>query len=331
MKLTRREFATGTTALLAVPFIAPQRAIARIQDGSIGELSRAFPRLHSILIQRGDNLVFAEAFRGPGLNRTANIKSCSKSLVALLLGIAVDRGEIPSVQARLAEVAPQLLPDDVDAEVSDITLQQLVTMRAGLGATSGAEYGAWVNSRDWVAYALRRPMVSEPGGRMIYSTGSSHILGAALTVATGQSLLEQARTRLGDPLGIEIPEWTRDPQGYYMGGNQMALTPQAMLRVAILMRNGGLFDGKQVVSRDWVEASAQPRTVSPWSGLGYGYGWFLSETGYLIARGYGGQVIAAHPERDLAVAITSDPTRPARSKGYFGDLMQILDGPILNA
>ena len=81
---------------------------------------------------------------------------------------------------------------------------------------------------------------------------------------TGESLLVQARRRLGDPLGIEIPAWTRDPQGYYMGGNQMALTPQAMLRVAVLMRDGGMFDGKQVVSRDWVEASAQPRTVSPW-------------------------------------------------------------------
>lgn len=61
------------------------------------------------------------------------------------------------------------------------------------------------------------------------------------------------------------------------------------------------------------------------------YGWFRSESGYVLARGYGGQVIAAHPERRLAVAITSDPTQPARSAGYFGDIMDLLDGPVLSA
>ena len=335
MSLTRRQFATASAAALAAPFVIPaaasRTAAAQTPGPAIGEAARSFPRLHSILVQRGDEMVFAEALRGPGLDRTANIKSCSKSLVALLLGIAIDRGEVPGVDARLAEVAPRLVPDDAEAEVAQITLQDLVTMRAGLGATSGREYGAWVNSRDWVSYALRRPVVGEPGGRMIYSTGSSHVLGAALAVAADESLLDQARNRLGDPLGIEIPAWTRDPQGYYMGGNQMALTPRAMLRVAMLMRDGGVFDGRQVVSRAWVDASAEPRTQSPWSGLGYGYGWFVSDSGYLIARGYGGQVIAAHRARNLAVAITSDPAQPARSQGYFGDLMAFLDGPILEA
>lgn len=331
MRLTRRQFTAGTTAVLAAPLIAPRRATAEAPALDIREAARAFPRLHAVLVQRGDDMIFAEALRGPGLDRTANIKSCSKSIVALLLGVAIDRDEIPGVRTRLAEVAPRLVPDNVGSDIAEITLQDLVTMRAGLEATSGPQYGAWVNSADWVAYALRRPMVGEPGGRMIYSTGSSHILGAALTEATGQSLLAQARARLGDPLGIEIPAWTRDPQGYYMGGNQMALTPRAMLRIALLMRDGGRFDGRRVVSRDWMEASARPRTVSPWSGLGYGYGWFISDSGYLIARGYGGQVIAAHPARELAVAITSDPGQPARSQGYFGDLMQFLDGPILTA
>ena len=335
MRLTRRRFAATGAAALATPFLASggtaAAATARAPEAAIGEAARSFPRLHSILVQRGADLVFADALRGPGLDRAANIKSCSKSLVALLLGIAIDRGEIPGVDARLTDVASQLVPDDADPAVARLTLQDLVTMRAGLEATSGPEYGAWVNSRNWVAYALRRPMVGSPGGRMIYSTGSSHILGAALTVAAGESLLAQARNRLGDPLGIEIPAWTRDPQGYYMGGNQMALTPRAMLRVALLMRDGGMVDGRQVVSRQWVEASAEPRTRSPWSGLGYGYGWFVSDSGYLIARGYGGQVIAAHPGRNLAVAITSDPGHPARSQGYFGELMRFLDGPVLHA
>ncbi|WPZ32388.1 serine hydrolase [Thalassobaculum sp. OXR-137] len=331
MRLSRRRFTTATSLLLAAPFVVPGLAAAQTQATEIAEAARAFPRLHSVLVQRGGEVVLAKSYRGPGLDRPANIKSCSKSIVALLLGIAIDRGEIPGVHAPLSEIAPDLVPRDATPGAGSITVQDLVTMRAGLGATSGPEYGAWVASENWVAYALRRPMVGAPGGRMIYSTGSSHVLGAALAKAVGDSLLTQARHRLGDPLGIDIPAWTRDPQGYYLGGNQMALTPRAMLRLALLMRDGGRVDGTQVVSQDWVEASAQPRTVSPWSGLGYGYGWFLSDSGYRIARGYGGQVIAANPARDLAVAITSDPGEPARSQGYFGELMEFLDGPVLQA
>lgn len=84
-----------------------------------------------------------------------------------------------------------------------------------------------------------------------------------------------------------------------------------------------------MIPESWVAASTQPYARSPWSGLSYGYGWFLSPSGYTLARGYGGQIIAAHKSRNLAVAITSDPTQPARSGGYFGDLMRLLDGPVL--
>jgi CubicO group peptidase (beta-lactamase class C family) len=286
--------------------------------------------LHSLQVSRGDSIVFAEAPRGPGLDRLANIKSCSKSIVALLLGAAIDRGEVPSVTATLGHVAPTIVPSGAAAGVAEITLEDLVTLRAGLERTSGANYGTWVSSPNWVEYALTRPRVADPGTRMLYSTGSSHVLGAALAVATRRSLLDQARERLGDPLDVDIPPWTRDPQGYYLGGNDMALRPTAMLKIAALMRDNGRFGGDQIISPEWIAASRRPRGRSPWSGLSYGYGWFLSPSGFTLGRGYGGQIIAAHPGRNLAVAITSDPTRPARSDGYFGDLMRLLDGPVLS-
>jgi CubicO group peptidase (beta-lactamase class C family) len=322
--MNRRTFLLSAAAPLAVPHIV--RAQSDDLTGAIERLSQ----LHSLQIRRGDDVIFAEAPRGPGLDRPANIKSCSKSIVALLLGAAIDRGEIKSVTATLGEVAPGILPAGATPGAADITMEDLVTLRAGLERTSGGNYGAWVNSRDWLSDALTRPMVAKPGGRMLYSTGSTHILGAALAEATGQSLLMQARARIGAPLDIEIPAWTRDPQGYYLGGNEMALRPTAMLDIATMLRDGGQFNGTQVIHGSWIEASLQPRARSPWSGLSYGYGWFLSPSGYVLARGYGGQIIAAHRDNNLAVAITSDPTQPARSEGYFGDLMQLLDGPILN-
>ncbi|MEQ8589348.1 MAG: serine hydrolase [Thalassobaculaceae bacterium] len=328
---TRRHVALGAAAALGAPFVLAGMRSARARTADLGQAARAFPRLHTVLVQQGDDLILAETLRGPGAERVANVKSVSKSIVALLLGIAIGRGDVPDVRARLIDVAPDIVPPNATPGVEDLTLEDLVTMRAGLAATSGRAYGAWVGSTNWIAYVLRQEMVARPGGRMIYSTGSTHVLGAALAVAAGESLLTQARTRLADPLGIAIPAWTRDPQGFYLGGNQMALTPAAMLRIAATVRDGGRFAGTQVIPSGWVDASARPRTRSPWSGLGYGYGWFLSETGYMIARGYGGQVIAAHPGRGLAVAITSDPDRPARSRGYFGDLMAFLDGPVLQA
>lgn len=319
----RRTFLTTTAAAFCAPFLA------RAQTDDLRSTIDALPQLYSLQISRGDDTIFAEAPRGPGLDRLANIKSCSKSIVALLLGAAIDRGEVASVQAPLSEVAPNILPSNATPGAGDITLEDLVTLRAGLERTSGQNYGAWVNSRNWLADALSRPMVAEPGGQMLYSTGSTHILGAALAEATGQSLLAQARERLGRPLSIEIPPWTRDPQGYYMGGNEMALRPAAMLKIAKLLRDDGQFEGEQVIPQSWVAASTIPYARSPWSGLSYGYGWFLSPSGYTLARGYGGQIIASHKARNLAVAITSDPNQPARSGGYFGDLMRLLDGPVL--
>lgn len=324
----RRFLLAAGAAVLSAPCL---RAAAAQPESDLASALERLPQMHTLLIRRGEETIVAEARRNGGLDRAANIKSCSKSLVALLLGAAIERGEISGVHARLGDVAPGLIPSDATDGVADITMEDLVTLRAGLATTSGAAYGAWVGSADWVAHALRRPMVAQPGGRMIYSTGSTHVLGAALAQATGLSLLAQARERLGAPMEIEVPGWTRDPQGYYFGGNEMALTPRTMLAIATMMRDGGRHNGRQVVSPDWMQASLVPRTQSPFSGMAYGYGWFLTDSGYVLARGYGGQVIAAHPERKLAVAITSDPTRPARSPGYFGDIMELLDGPVLSA
>ena len=168
-----------------------------------------------------------------------------------------------------------------------------------------------------------------PGGRFTYSTGTWHVLGAVLSEATGRDLHALATDWLADPLGIDLPRWDRDPQGRYLGGNQMAMTPRALARVGEMVRQGGVWDGVQVVPEPWLRTAWEPRARSPWSGDSYGYGWFLTRLGGSFAaygRGYGGQVIAVVPDLGLTITITSDPTRPARSGGYFGDLVRLMDG-----
>lgn len=333
MRLTRRSALAG---LAALPLPALAQGTAEEAGGweALSERLSRFDQFHAIMVAHQDETVLGEAVRGPGLDSIANVKSVSKTIVSALLGAAIDREVVPGLDATLGEVAPEIVPDGVDDRVSGITLRDLVTLRAGLERTSGPNYGEWIASGNWVADALSRPLVAEPGGRMLYSTGSFHVLGAALSEASGQSLLALAREWLGAPLGIEVPSWTRDPQGRYMGGNQMGLTPRALLRFGEMYRQEGRWDGAQVLPADYVAQSFDPVTRSPYSGLQYGLGWFLGEAQgaeFALARGYGGQVIFVVPSEALTVVVTSDPNLPARSDGYFGDLMEVLRGPVIDA
>ncbi|MEL7105767.1 MAG: serine hydrolase [Pseudomonadota bacterium] len=328
--LSRRTALSGLAATLASPAISVTvPAMERVAD-----TARGFDQLHGLIVQKDGIRLVEEHLRGPELDRPANVKSVSKTIVAALLGVAIDRQVVPGLQATIGDVAPQLIPASADARAADITLEDLVTLRAGLERTSGPNYGEWVSSSNWVADALSRPFLTDPGARMLYSTGSTHILGAVLAEATDQSLLNLARDWLGAPLAIEIPAWTRDPQGYYLGGNEMALSPEAMIRFAEMFAAKGTWNDTQVISEGYTADALVARTFSPFSGLSYGLGWFLGQSDgarVALARGYGGQVIAIVPDRGLAIAITSDPTRPARSGGYFGDLLGLIDQIIQTA
>lgn len=321
-RLGRRRLLAGAAALCLAPRLRAQEA----DWTPVIERASELDQLHALIVAVDGERQVEERFRGPALGTPVNIKSVSKTVVSALLGAAIDRGEI-TLDATLGEVAPEFISDDADPRVAEITMEDLVSLRAGLERTSGPNYGGWIASRDWVADALSREMVAAPGGRMLYSTGSFHVLGAVLSKVSGLSLLEQARQRLGDPLGIEVPPWTRDPQGRYMGGNQMALTQTGMLRFGEMYRQDGRWDGEQVLPADWVQRSWEPRARSPYSGMGYGLGWFVGQMegqDFALARGYGGQVICVVPSRAMTIVITSDPDRPARSAGHFGDLTDLM-------
>lgn len=331
MSITRRSTLAGLAAVLFPP---PPGEAREARFGSVIDTARTLDQLNAIVIAQDGEVRAAQAVRGPALDRPVNVKSVSKTVVAALTGIAVDAGDLPGPMARLVDVAPALVPRGADPRVADLTVGDLLTMQAGLERTSGRNYGGWVSSRNWVADALSRPMIAEPGRGMQYSTGSYHVLGAVLAEATGRSLLRLARDGLGRPLGIDVPPWTRDPQGRYLGGNEMALSPLAMMRFGEVYRRGGTFGGTRVLSEAWVEASFVPRTQSFFSGDAYGYGWFLRRVAghdVAYARGYGGQMIFVVRALALTVAVTSDPNRPARSDGHVGDLHRLLADHILPA
>src|SRR5690606_7285377 len=233
-----------------------------------------------ILFQNGE-IVHQHYARGGSFEKPINIKSASKSILNALTGIALQRGDLRSLDAPISEYLPQYfarIPNNDQRRA--ITVRHLLTMSSGLPSTSIHNYGKWVNSRDWIAYVLNQDLVHEPGSRMTYSTGDTHLLAAVLGNAVGMSLRAYAQRHLFDALGVQIGGWDRDPQGNYFGGNNMALSPQALLAFGRLYLEGGVHEGRRVLTKDWIDTSWTPRFLNSSFNTRHDYGYLWWHTRY---------------------------------------------------
>jgi CubicO group peptidase (beta-lactamase class C family) len=323
---------TATTVLcVAVLLLAPR--VSATQPAALFDAARLraeaarLPQLHTLRVSHRGTVIGEYDDRPGRRTSLANIKSASKSLIAVLVGIARDRGQLPPLDTPITRWFPSLRTDP-DARKRTITLAHLLSMQSGLASTSGEGYGQWVRSRNWVAFALARPIVEAPGTGMQYSTGSSHVLSAILTKATGLSTHAYAQQVLATPLGFTLARWPTDRQGVYFGGNEMLLTPAQMVAVGEMWRNQGRVGARQVVPSAWVEASCSPRTRSVWDPTReYGYGWWIQAIGgqrACFAWGFGGQYILVFPALDLVVTATSSTTVSEDRHGHRAALFDLL-------
>lgn len=329
---------TRRTALAALPLLftashlraqdvpqAPPRgaSLDTVLDGV-----RDLDALKVVLVSRDGEMLAERAFNGRGIGDSTNIKSASKSIISGMVGIAIDKGLLQGVDQKIAPLLESELPRNPDPRMSEITIGNLLSMQAGLARMSGPNYGRWVSSGNWVRFALSEPFDGEPGGQMLYSTASTHLLSAILTRVGEKSTLALSREWFEPVEGFRIGSWERDPQGIYLGGNQMAMTASSLLAFGQLYQNGGrTADGVQVIPQQWIEQSWTPRTNSRFSGDGYGYGWFLRRIGGEDVRfgwGYGGQMLYVVPSLGLTVVMTSDATSPSARTGYRDELHGLL-------
>ena len=310
---------------------------------NIGELNYDFseahraalglPRLYSLLVSHRGELVFEEYYNGTDLRRPANMKSASKSVISALVGIAIEKGYIESVDDPIIKYFPDYISDQINSDKQLITIENLLTMQSGLETTSNRNYGKWVLSENWVEFAINQPLVAKPGTRMLYSTGSTHILSAILTRASGIDTKAFAQKHLVSKLGYSMSYWSKDPQGIYFGGNDMEMTPRQMLAFGELYLNKGIYDGQQIIPLEWIKESHRPHARSPrGQGRYYGYGWWLRDlAGMLVpvAWGYGGQLIFVVEPLDLVVVATSDSTPGRTRRGHLGRLYNLVENQIL--
>lgn len=314
-------------ALLAAPVALAQEAAAPTISAALDK-AEALKPLRTVVVSHRGEIIAEHGYRGYTSDDPTSIMSASKSIISALTGIAIDKGILEGTDQKIATILRGDMPDNGDPRLETITIGNLLSMQAGLRSTSGPQYGAWIASDNWVRSVLSQPFEDDPGGGMIYSTGSTHLLSAILTKKTGRSTRALANEWLGPLEEFRISWWSRDPQGVYVGGNMMAMSPRSLLAFGELYRNGGVTSqGVRLVSKEWIDASWQPRTNSRYTGDEYGFGWFTREIGGEQVRygwGYGGQMLYIVPRLELTVVMTSDEGANSALSGHRDALHALL-------
>jgi len=290
--------------------------------------------LHSLLIVRNGYLV-TEIYGYPySAGQVHWIASVTKSVIGALIGIAIEQGYIKDVHQPLFSLLPDENVTHLDENKQAITLEDLLTLTAGLDCNENPAPGEpfMQGSENWVDFMLDLPMAELPGTQFYYCTGVVHVLSAVLQKATGMSTLDFANQTLFSQIGIgPITEarWPSDPQGVTLGGYGLALTPQEMAKFGYLFLNKGKWDGRTIIPAKWISASTTSH-IQKDEEKGYAYLWTIGPAGkYYCALGRAGQHIFVYPEQNMVVVFTAD--LPLGNDADLIPLQELLDKYILPA
>ncbi len=266
--------------------------------------------IDSILIVRNGYVVL-DAYFYPFLKGQKHIiHSCTKSIMSALVGIAIDKGYIKSVNQPITDFFPGKEIANMDDLKKSLTLENLLMMASGLKCRDSYLY-RWVglremrSSNDWAQYVLDLPMSEAPGEKFEYCNGVSYLLSVIIQNATGMKTLDFARKHLFGPLGIVDVGWATSPQGFDVGYGEMWLKPHDMARFGWLFLKKGRWSNKQIIPSSWVDVSTRGH-ISATLFDQYGYQWWVDSAGFYMAVGYKGQFIFVVPQKNLVVVFTSD-------------------------
>ena len=262
--------------------------------------------LHSLLIIRHGYLVSENYFGSYQPDTRHELYSVTKSFIATLIGIALDKGYLQGTDQRIVDFFPERTFANLDHQKSVMTLDDTLTMRTGLDWHEGEPaYQGLSTSPDWIQYVLDEPMVAIPGSQFNYCSGCSHVLSTVLSQTTSLNTRDFAEQYLFKPLGITNARWDVDAEGIPNGGWGLQLTPRDMAKLGYLYLQDGQWDGQQIVSAEWVKNATRTHTQTDGE-LGYGYQWWTYPAlQAYTALGLDGQTIFVIPEKDLIVVTTA--------------------------
>ena len=296
----------------------------------IDNLETLKPNIHSVLVVRRGSLVFEHYRRGVdqrlgralgevayGPDVKHDVRSVSKSVVSLLIGIALDRKLIANIDESVFTFFPQYASLRTPAK-ERISLRHLLTMSSGIAWNQNIPYTDAQNSErrmtrapDPYRYVLEQPLMEEPGKVWNYSSGSTVLLAGVLQRTSGKWLVKFARDELFIPLGITDLEWVQMPgSGEFAAAYGLRLRPRDMAKLGQLVISHGIWKGKPIVSAEWLKEATMGRF--PVDTAYYGYQWWISSShvnakkiDWFEAFGLGGQRIIIVPSLDLVVVFTT--------------------------
>ena len=282
---------------------------ARIMDGT-------FKDINSIIAVKHGKILIEEYFNGTDPNALHEIRSAGKSITSALVGIAIDKGFIKGVDERLLTYFPGVeCSNDSDPRKEDITLEHVLSMSFGLAEPG--EYPAWENrswyTLHWLGDVLCQPIEYEPGSRFDYDSAAPALFGPIIEQVSGMSVGQLAENFLFSPLGIEGYRWSILPDGKEYTGGGFRMRPRDMVRFGQLYLQKGMWNGEQLISKEWVEESTSAHIVADAQlDRHYGYYWwreiFPIDNRWIetyFASGNGGNKIYVFPTEDLIVVITA--------------------------
>lgn len=314
--------------------LAYDRRYANNYDSIYGDSSRLATTLRSH--DRSGPYNYFNAWWHPYYRRgdLHTLQSVTKTVTSIVIGTAVTRGEFPSLDTPVLSFFNADSVANVDERKRKMTIRHLLTMTDGIDWDENRPYGDNANtaigleaSYDWVKYTIDRPMMAEPGSRFNYNSGASELLAHVFWRATGMDVEEYAARHLFGPVGIRDWYWKRTPAGLPDTEGGLYLASEDLARLWYLFLRDGNWNGRRVVSSDWVRQSVAPAVTVGEARPGaarYGYKWWLwanpTDTSRVMwgGSGFGGQFPVAIPEEDLVVVINQWnilPGRPALPLG----------------
>lgn len=277
-------------------------------EAAFAEAASAVPNIRALVAARNGRIVEEAYFGGMHRDSAFDMRSVTKTVTALLVGLASDRGLLDPDDPMTDWLShPSRRP-----EHGGIRVRDLLTMTSGMQWSDEEDFGPWVRSGEPVGYVLDLPVVAPPGQRFIYNTGGSHLLTVIVEMVVDGSALEFAERELLEPLGIDDKRWPVMQDSVIVGGAALALRARDAAKVGQLLLQGGRSGSRQIVSRAWVEAQIG-RLVSVGDigyvlrDAGYGYQTWSDRRGggddvsAFVMWGYGGQFVWVVPDRQLVV------------------------------
>ncbi|HKM34054.1 MAG TPA: serine hydrolase [Lachnospiraceae bacterium] len=277
-----------------------------------------------IIAQRDGKVVYEYYLDECTDNSPMHVFSVTKSVLSILMGIAIDRGYIKSIDQKVIEFFPDYIVKQGEKTIQNITLKDMLTMTAPYKYRF-APYTKYFTSPDWVKASLDLLGGKGKIGEFRYAPLiGPDIFSGILVNVTGKSVLDFAKETLFGPLGIDVPcdvvfetkeeqmefyhsktvsGWVAGPTGVQTGGWGLMLSPSAMIKIGQLYLQDGIWDGRQIVSKEWIQESTSEH--SKWGKLSYGYLWWVidEKEKSFAAMGDGGNIIYVNPKKNLVVAI----------------------------